>query len=70
MSSFLNNFTLGTTIGASIAVGAASGLVVWAMEEAVSNEINKRPYLLPILGGLAGIGGTVAFIGLKTSVFG
>lgn len=61
-------FKVGGLAGSAVLVGVASGLVAWYLENALSSQINAKPWLLPVLGGLAGAGATVAVVVLKTNL--
>jgi hypothetical protein len=60
MSSFLYGFGLATPM---VLGGLVGGLGTYLLQEFVEEQISRRPWLLPLLGALAGLGvGTVISI--------
>lgn len=42
--------------GGSLAIGAAAGLAAWWAQDAVQSQINSKPWLIPVLVGVAATG--------------
>jgi hypothetical protein len=55
---------IGAYVSGPVLLGVAGGLALWFVEDAVKDQIDDKPWLLPVIGGVA-IGGLGAFILLK-----
>lgn len=45
---------IGGISGVAVLGGIGSGLLIWWAEDSVKNEIQDKPWLLPLVGGVAG----------------
>lgn len=52
----LNSIRIAGIGGGSLAIGAASGLAAWWAQDAVDSQIRDKPWLIPVLVGVAATG--------------
>lgn len=52
----LNAYKIAGIGGGSLTLGVVSGLATWWAQEAVDSQIRDKPWLLPLLVGVAGTG--------------
>jgi hypothetical protein len=56
MAGYIIAAKIGGIAAGALLVGTGAGLGLWWFEEAVQNETRARPWLIPVVGGIAATG--------------